>query len=110
MSMEKMQCNVPELWADHHVLKVRSALEALAPHVSHVVASSAFRIVAMEYDPQAITPAAIQAALAQAGYAVASGPATVNPVPQQTRRTDPAWERLGFRASQTDARDAKTAR
>ena len=28
-TMEKLQLNVPDLWADHHVLKVRAALSAM---------------------------------------------------------------------------------
>jgi copper chaperone CopZ len=112
--MEKIQLNVPEMYADHHVLKVRDALSALAPGVQSVVASSAFRIVSVEYDPSVVSADAIQSALASAGYPVSSGPATVNPVvpaaPGATKRFDPAWERLGVRISRTDARDAKSAR
>jgi hypothetical protein len=99
------------MYADHHVLKVRATLEALAPHVQNVVASSAFRIVALDFDPEATSAQAIQAALAQAGYPVAAQAGTVNPiVPVQSNRSDPAWDRLGLRASKTDARDLKTAR
>ncbi len=48
--MEKVQFNVPNLWADHHTLKVREVLTQL-PGVTDIVASSAFRMVAMSYDP-----------------------------------------------------------
>ncbi len=112
--MEKLQLNVPEMYADHHVLKVRAALAALGPGVQSVVASSAFRIVAVEYDSALVSPEAIAAALAEAGYPVAAEPATVNPVlaavPVATKGADPAWDRLGVRISRTDARDAKSAR
>ncbi len=109
--MERLQLNVPDMYADHHVLKVRAVLGALAPHVQNVVASSAFRVVALDFDPAATSAAAIQAALAEAGYPVAAQASTVNPVvPVQSGGTDPAWDRLGLRASKTDARDLKTAR
>ncbi len=112
--MEKLQLNVPDMYADHHVLRVRAALAALEPNVQNVVASSAFRLVAFEYNPAAISAEAIQAALAEAGYATGAGQGlVVNPVsPAVTpgKGFDPAWERLGVRVSRTDARDSKPAR
>ncbi len=112
--MEKLQLNVPDMYADHHVLRVRAVLAALEPNVQNVVASSAFRLVAFEYNPAAISAEAIQAALAEAGYATGAGQGlVVNPVtPAVTpgTRSDPAWERLGVRVSRTDARDSKPAR
>lgn len=106
--MEKAQFNVPDLWADHHVLKVRQALAAL-PGVQEVIASSAFRAVSIVYDPGASSPEAISAALAEAGYPAASDSADLvtQPVPVQTGRKDPAWDRLGFRVTHTDPRDVK---
>jgi hypothetical protein len=38
--MEKLQFNLPDMWADHHVLKVRTVLDAM-DGVQDVVASSA---------------------------------------------------------------------
>ncbi len=108
--MEKVQFNVPNLWADHHTLKVREVL-AQQPGVSDVVASSAFRMVAMSYDPAVISPEAISQALTAAGYPVAEGEGVVaQPVPVQTGRRDPAWNRLGMRQFKTDERDLKTKR
>ncbi len=108
--MEKIQFNLPDMWADHHVLKVREIVGGLGG-VQSVVASSAFRIVAVEYDPAAIGPAQIEAALVAAGYQTASQPGTVNPVvPAQSRSGDAGWARQGFRVTKTDGRDLKTAR
>jgi copper chaperone CopZ len=106
--MEKIQFGVPTLWADHHTLKVRAALSKL-PGVQDVVASSAFRMVAMTYDPARITPDAIVEALTAAGYPVAEdGQGVVaQPVPVQNGRRDPAWDRLGFRVARSDPRDVK---
>jgi copper chaperone CopZ len=110
--MEKLQFIVPNLWADHHVLKVRETLAAL-PGVQDVIASAAFRAVALRFDPALTSPEAIATALAEAGYPTASDgkeAAVSQAVPVSTGKTDPAWARLGFRLTHTDARDAKTAR
>jgi copper chaperone CopZ len=112
--MEKLQLNVPDMYADHHVLKVRAVLAGLGPGVQNVIASSAFRMLAVEHDPAVISAEAMKAALAEAGYPVSPRPAMVNPVvpgvPVATGHGDPAWERLGVRISRTDARDAKPGR
>ncbi|MGC8779823.1 MAG: heavy-metal-associated domain-containing protein [Anaerolineae bacterium] len=109
--MEKLQFNIPNMWADHHVLKVRAILNDLAG-VSDVVASSAFRMVALNYDPAAITPDQIAAALEQAGYAISTDGAGViaETVPVAAGKRDPAWYRLGLRQHRTDERDLKTKR
>ncbi len=69
--MEKVQFNVPDLWADHHTLKVREVLSQLAG-VQDVIASPAFRLVAVSYDPALTTPGAVMATLEEAGYPVAT--------------------------------------
>jgi copper chaperone CopZ len=109
--MEKLQLNVPDLWADHHVLKVRAALTAL-PGVQDVIASSAFRMVALSYDPAITSPGAIMATLEDAGYSVATDGTGViaETVPVATGKRDPAWTRLGMRQMRTDERDLKTKR
>lgn len=106
--MEKVQFNVPNLWADHHTLKVREVLGQL-PGVTDVVASSAFRMVAVSYDPALVAPGAIMATLDEAGYPIATEGAELltQPVPVQNGRRDPAWDRLGFRVAKTDPRDVK---
>lgn len=109
--MEKVQFNVPDLWADHHTLKVHDALTRL-DGVSEVTASPAFRIVVVSFDPAAVTPGAIMATLEEAGYPVATEGSGVmtQPVPVQDGRRDPAWTRLGMRKFKTDERDLKTKR
>lgn len=110
--MEKAQFSVPTMWADHHVLKVREALAAL-PGVQDVIASSAFRAVALSYDPEALDREAIVAAFSEAGYPVApdgKAEAVSQAVPVADGKADPAWSRLGIRITRTDARDVKTAR
>ncbi len=109
--MEKLQLNVPDMWADHHVLKVRAVLGAL-PGVQEVIASSAFRMVALSYDPACVSPGAIMAALEDAGYPVATDGTGIitETVPVATGQRDPAWFRLGLRQHKTDERDLKTKR
>ena len=109
--MEKVQFNVPNLWADHHTLKVREVLSQL-PGVTDIVASSAFRMVAISYDPALVSPGALMATLDEAGYPIATAGAEVltQPVPVQDGRRDPAWNRLGTRQFKTDERDLKTKR
>lgn len=112
-TMEKLQLNVPDLWADHHVLKVRALLTAL-PGVQDVIVSSAFRMVVLSYDPALISPGAIMAELEEAGYPVATDGtemiADAMRVPIADGHRDPAWTRLGMRQIRTDERDLKTKR
>jgi len=110
-TMEKLQLNVPDMWADHHVLKVRALLLAL-PGVQDVIASSAFRMVALSYDPAVVSAGAIMGTLDDAGYSVATDGTGViaESVPVATGQRDPAWFRLGMRQQKTDERDLKTKR
>jgi copper chaperone CopZ len=109
--MEKVQFNVPGLWADHHTLKVREVLNQLNG-VTDIIASSAFRMVVVSYDPAVVTPGAIMETLEEAGYPVATEGSGVmtQPVPMQDGHRDPAWNRLGMRQFKTDERDLKTKR
>jgi copper chaperone CopZ len=108
--MERLQVNVPDMYADHHVLRARAALANL-DGVQDVVASAAFHAIALSYDPARIDAEPIKAALAAAGYPVQedTGP-EVPVVPVLSRRGDPAWDRLAIRVARTDARDAKANR
>ena len=110
-TMEKLQLNVPDMWADHHVLKVRALLLAM-PGVQDVIASSAFRMVALSYDPTVVSAGAIMGTLDDAGYSVATDGTGViaESVPVATGQRDPAWFRLGMRQQKTDERDLKTKR
>ncbi len=80
--MQKAILDVPTLWADHHVLKVREALVNL-PGVEDVFASSAWKQVLVRYDETQTDQAQIEQALAAAGYPVGEGetaqPATPRP-------------------------------
>ncbi|MEE8390045.1 MAG: heavy-metal-associated domain-containing protein [Anaerolineae bacterium] len=101
--MNKVVLDVPTLWADHHVLKVRDALVPLKG-VDDVYASAAWKQVLVHYDAAKIEPAAIEKALAEAGYPVGEGEAPVLVQPTELRR-DPQWEVLGSRMTETNQAD-----
>ena len=101
--MEKVVLNVPSLWADHHVLKVRDVLVALEG-VEDVYASSAWKQVLVSFDPTKLQPSAIEKTLAEAGYSVGEGELPVLTQPDDLRR-DPQWEVLGSRMTTTNQAD-----
>jgi copper chaperone CopZ len=101
--MEKVILDVPALWADHHVLKVRDALFALEG-VEDVYASAAWKQVLVAYDAAKIEPAAIEKALADAGYPVGEGEVPILAQPGKMRR-DPQWAQMGLRMTETNMVD-----
>lgn len=101
--MEKVVLNVPSLWADHHVLKVRDVLAALEG-VGDVYASSAWKQVLVSFDPAKLKPSAIEKTLTEAGYLVDEGELPVLTQPNEMRR-DPQWEVLGSRMTTTNQAD-----
>lgn len=66
--MKTFTKDLPTMYGDHHVVEVRRILLEL-PGVREVYASSAFRVVEVEYDPEAITEEQIEKHLEEAGYA-----------------------------------------
>ncbi len=101
--MEKVVMDVPTLWADHHVLKVRDALVNLEG-VQDVYASSAWKQVLVTYEDGKVDSAAIEDALSEIGYPVGEGEMPVLVKPKKRRR-DPQWEELGFRMTKTNRVD-----
>ncbi len=101
--MDKLVLNVPTLWADHHVLRVREALGRLNG-IEDVYASSAWKQVLVTFDAAKTNRAAIEQALAEAGYPVDQGETPVLVQPGLKGR-DPKWEMLGARVTQTDRVD-----
>lgn len=67
--MEKLTLPIPTLYGDHHTTAVRGILSAM-PGISDLYVSSAQRLVSLRYDPEKISPDAIEKALAQHGYEV----------------------------------------
>ncbi len=101
--MEKVVFDIPNLWADHHVLIVRDVLTNLEG-VENVYASSAWKQVLATYDPARTAPAKIEQALAEAGYPVGQGGTPVLVAPTDLRR-DPQWAVLGWRKTETNRAD-----
>ncbi|HEY64952.1 MAG TPA: heavy-metal-associated domain-containing protein [Caldilineae bacterium] len=101
--MEKIVLDVPLMWADHHVLKVKEALAKLEG-VEDTYASSAWKQVLVTYDPSKVDRAAIEKVLADAGYPVGQGEPPLLVQPTEKRR-DPRWEELGFRMTETNQAD-----
>jgi copper chaperone CopZ len=100
--MEKVTFTIPAMWADHHVLAVREALGQVAG-VEEVLASAMYKDVLVKYDPSTVTPDALSAALAEAGYDIAKAPA----LPTHPERTDDTsdWFQFQERITETDMRD-----
>ena len=101
--MTKAVLDVPTLWADHHVLKVRDALTNLKG-VEDVYVSSAWRQVLVNYNNRKIKRADLEKALTKAGYPVGEGEVPVLVLPTELRR-DPQWEVLGSRMTETNQAD-----
>jgi copper chaperone CopZ len=99
--MTKATFDVPTLWADHHVLKVREALLGL-DGVEDVYASSAWKQVLVIYNKKT-KKTDIEKALADAGYPVGEGEIPVVVQPSEIRR-DPQWAE-GKRMTQTNRAD-----
>lgn len=99
--MEKTVLSVPEMWADHHVLKVREVLTAL-DGVQDVYASAAWKQVVVTHDPDQLDESAVVNALASAGYGIDGAKDLEG---QQLSAGDPKWEALGVRVTKTNERD-----
>ena len=100
--MAKATFDVPTLWADHHVLKVREALLSL-DGVDDVYASSAWKQVLVSYNNKKTKKAEIEKALADAGYPAGKGEMGVVVQPSEIRR-DPQWAE-GARMTTTQQAD-----
>jgi len=101
--MEKTLFDLPTMYADHHVLKVREVLTGLEG-VEDVFASSAWKQVLITYNPAKIDQAAIEQALTEAGYPVGEGRTPVL-VQHDEKRRDPKWNVLGPRVTETNRAD-----
>jgi copper chaperone CopZ len=101
--MEKVVLDVPAMWADHHVLRVR---DALIPQegVEDVYASSAWQQVLVRYDENRTDRASIEKALAEVGYPVGEGETPILAPPTKNRK-DPQWKDAGMRMTQTNPAD-----
>ncbi len=98
--MNKLLLTIPAMYADHHVTKIRQILFQMNG-VENVIASSAFKMVVVEFDGK-VTQEAIVNALVSAGYAPGE-PEVIERHPDYV--ADPAWEVLAPRAVTTHPAD-----
>ena len=96
--MEQLVLTVPEMWADHHVLKVRTILTKL-PGVTDVDASAKDLEVRIAFDETSTSETALLEALSAFGYPPGQPPGEP---PQETSK--PAWA-TAPRVTATDSID-----
>jgi len=101
--MSKVVLEVPTLWADHHVLKVREALVNLEG-VKDVYASSAWKQVLVNYNNKKVKKENLEKALAAAGYPVGEGEVPVLVQSGDVQR-DPQWRDMDVRSTETNQAD-----
>jgi copper chaperone CopZ len=92
---------VPSMYADHHVKKVRDALDALSG-VQDVDASAAFREVTVKHS-QEVTKKDLTSALENAGYAVGKPEELTEQEPSHLG--DPGWYACAPRSIKTERVD-----
>lgn len=106
--MASVIVNVPTMFADHHVLKVRDVLFAVEG-VEDVFASSAWQSVIVSFNPDKTEPESIKKVLTDAGY-TPDKPSPILASLVGTQFKDPAWAAIGPRVTRTDEIDAKMSK
>ena len=103
--MEKARYEVPKMYGDHHVLKVREALMSLEG-VGDVLASSARRVVVVWFDPSVTQADSLEQELKSLGY----GPGDEESLPVLPRPADDEspWFQILPRATRTNVTDLET--
>ncbi|MGB2894709.1 MAG: heavy-metal-associated domain-containing protein [Anaerolineales bacterium] len=102
--MKQLILEMPTMYADHHVLKVREALDGLKG-VEDVYASSAWKKLMISYEENTIKPEEIDKALAAAGYPSGDGATPILVTASSDLKRDPQWEKLGSRVTETNQID-----
>lgn len=106
--METITLAVPKMYADHHVLAVRSAL-AEVDGIEEILASAAWKQVEVSFDPDKVTAEEIDAALEGAGYPV--GVPLPSPfVERDAVGRDPQWSEMELRVTKTNQADLEMTR
>jgi len=103
--MEEIVLDLPSMYADHHVLVVRNALDGIKG-IEEIYASSAWRQLLVTFDPKVIDPSKIEETLEGAGYPVGEAKATAIVTANDIKR-DPHLESLGSRNTKTNFADLK---
>jgi copper chaperone CopZ len=103
--MKQLILEMPTMYADHHVLKVREALEGLKG-IEEAYASSAWKKLMISYKEKSIKPTEIEDALTKAGYPPGEGETPIL-VEASSIKRDPQWARLDSRVTETNKTDLK---
>ena len=97
--MEELTLTVPDLWADHHILKVRDALADL-DGLESIEASAKDRTLTLLIDPSRLDAARVTDDLVAAGYPPGE-PEVAHDIP----RAKPEWAGAGLRITRTNPVD-----
>jgi len=106
--MKQLILEMPTMYADHHVLKVREALEGLKG-IEEAFASSAWKKLMISYQEKSIKPAEIEEALTKAGYPPGEAATPILVKASSDLKRDPQWEKLGSRVTETNQKDLEMA-
>ena len=104
--MKRVVIQVPGMYGDHHVLRVREALSKIEG-VGTVSATAARRQVAVQFDEAATSPEIIQNVLITAGYPPEAGPAA-REAPKR-HEDGSGWYLLPDRTTTTERKDREMA-
>jgi copper chaperone CopZ len=103
--MEELIFEMPSMYGDHHVLKVRDALTEIEG-IHEIYASSTWKQLMISYDPKLVEPAEIEKVLTAAGYPPNEGEPPLLVHPTSIKR-DPQWALFGVRVTETNPADLK---
>jgi hypothetical protein len=101
--MENIILDVPLMYGDHHILKIRDALADLEG-IEELYASSAWKQLMISFDPKKIKQADIEQTLVDAGYPVGEGELPVLVESSDIKR-DPQWAEFATRVTETNQAD-----
>jgi copper chaperone CopZ len=104
--MKRLVVDVPGMYADHHVLRLRQALLG-TEGVSEVTASAARRKVVVQFDEVKTSPEAIRDVLTAAGYPPGQAPAMIE-FPKR-HEDGSAWYLVLDRKTTTERKDREMA-
>ena len=104
--MQQIILDVPAMYGDHHVMRVREVLLEAAG-VKEVTASGARRKVAVGFDEKATSSEAIVKALTSAGYT--PGEATAPHVYPERHKDGSEWNTVTARVTTTERKDREMA-
>ncbi|NLE76120.1 MAG: heavy-metal-associated domain-containing protein [Chloroflexi bacterium] len=102
--MEQIVLELPAMYADHHVLAVRRALQSVKG-VDEVVASAMEQRVWIRFDPAQATAPALTEALEAAGYPVGQPPELI--LIEPAINDGSAWYQMEPRYTETNVADLK---